>query len=141
LGAKPYIAQHYGPGFDRRLDTSSNEKLVASVTTASANLYPDQAKALRWAVSDLNDETIKKRYPNATMREIVRGEAKGELAKAAAAKADTEKQLAKAIKVQSNVEKSCRQRYSNQPRQRFLWPQNGDPVFARPMTVNIPIPV
>lgn len=105
LGAKPYIAQYYGPGFDRHLDTSSNEKLVASVTTASANLYPDQAKALRWAVSDLNDETIKKRYPNATMREIVRGEAKGELAKAAAAKADAEKQLAEAIKVQSNVEK------------------------------------
>lgn len=65
-----------GPA-DQKLVTSQGlEAYQASLAPVVPKLSPEEAKGLDWAVSDLNLEKLNARYPNGSVRDIIRGEAK-----------------------------------------------------------------
>ncbi|TWI06379.1 hypothetical protein [Aerolutibacter ruishenii] len=62
---------------DKKLVTCRGlEAYRASLAPVAAKLSPEQAKALDWAVSDRNLDTLNARYPEGSVRDIVRGEAR-----------------------------------------------------------------
>lgn len=65
-----------GPA-DQKLVTSRGlEAYQASLAPIVPKLSPAEAKGLDWAVSDLNLEKLNARYPDGSVRDIIRGEAK-----------------------------------------------------------------
>lgn len=66
-----------GGAADQKLVTSRGlEAYQASLAPLVPKLSPEEAKALDWAVSDLTLEKINARYPEGSVRDIIRGEAK-----------------------------------------------------------------
>ncbi len=100
-----YMYRHYGPGFDRQLNTGSVEKFQESYAAAAASFYPQQASQLDWAASNLTIENIMERYPNATPRMIVQGEAKAELKRVEARLNELKQQKAATDSVRNEIGK------------------------------------
>lgn len=66
-----------GKGIDKSLVTDKGaEAYRASLNEAWTNMTGEEQEAFNWAVSDLNIELLNQRYPNATPKEVIRGEVK-----------------------------------------------------------------
>lgn len=67
------VVHRWGPGFDQKLDMSSEDEWKADVTLLTRTFTQEQYDSWTWAISDLDYAAIKKQYPNATPRQIVAG--------------------------------------------------------------------
>jgi hypothetical protein len=66
-----------GKGLDRKLDTAGNDDAFnASYWAANKDMSEADNAAWSWAVQDLSINNIRAKYPDATLREVIRGEAK-----------------------------------------------------------------
>lgn len=70
-----------GKGLDRKLDTAGNDDAFnASFWAANKDMTADDKNAWSWAVQDLSINDIRSKYPDATLRQVIRGEARAVLA-------------------------------------------------------------
>lgn len=66
-----------GGPVDKKLVTGgSNEQYRSSVDIVDPGLSDHERAAFNWAVSDLDLPTLHRRYPNGTVRQVIRGEIK-----------------------------------------------------------------
>lgn len=65
-----------GPADQKLVTSRGPEAYQASLAPIVPKLPPEEAKALDWAVSDLNLDKLHARYPDGSVRDIIRGEAK-----------------------------------------------------------------
>lgn len=64
-------------GLDKDLKTGEGkEAFGASLNEALKDMSQEEKEAFAWAVSDLNLDSLHQKYPNASPREIIRGEVK-----------------------------------------------------------------
>ncbi|MBK0053065.1 hypothetical protein [Stenotrophomonas sp. S39] len=64
-----------GGAADKGLMTAgTRDQLLASVAEVSPKLSEHERMAFQWAVSDINQTTLHRRYPNGSVRQVVRGE-------------------------------------------------------------------
>lgn len=83
-------------GIDRSLITGEGiEKYQISLQRAGEEMTPEEREAFDWAVSDFDLARLHQVYPNASPREIIRGEVRNGLAEWSARLAQLEAQKAK----------------------------------------------
>lgn len=83
-------------GLDRSLVTGEGiEQFQASLQKAAEEMTPEEKEAFSWAVSDFDLARLHKVYPDASPRQIIRGEVKEGLAEWPAQLAELEAQKAK----------------------------------------------
>lgn len=64
-----------GPADEKLVTSNGMDAYRASLAPITAKLTLSESKAFDWAVSDLDLETLNARYPNGSVRDVVRGEA------------------------------------------------------------------
>jgi hypothetical protein len=65
-----------GPADEKLVTSRGLEAYRASLAPIVPKLSPEEAKALDWAVSDLDLDKLHARYPEGSVRDIIRGEAR-----------------------------------------------------------------
>ena len=65
-----------GPADKKLVTGGSNEQYRSSVDIVDPGLSDHERAAFNWAVSDLDLPTQHRRYPNGTVRQVIRGEIK-----------------------------------------------------------------
>src|SRR5690349_7704009 len=82
-----------GSGVDGTLETMGTEdEFQASLQAALKDMSKAEREATSWALSDLNLPELRYRYPKASPREVIRGEAARERERLPAAIARTERE-------------------------------------------------
>lgn len=69
-----FLTGHIGPGFDRKLDTTSDETYKKSLQDNGTLFFPNQVEAFNWAVEGETASELIARYPSSSAREILKGE-------------------------------------------------------------------
>lgn len=71
------LAACSGKGLDLPLQTAQGSEIYkASLAKAAIDMTEENAQDFDWAVSDLSIDMLNQKYPNATPRSVIRGEAK-----------------------------------------------------------------
>lgn len=65
-----------GPADKALVTAGPRDQFLASVAEVSPKLSEHERLAFEWAVSDIDQTTLHRRYPNGSVRQVVRGEVK-----------------------------------------------------------------
>lgn len=72
-----------GKGLDKKLDTTGNDDAFnTSFWAANKDMTQADKDAWSWAVQDLSINNIRSKYPDSTLRQVIRGEAQSVLTEA-----------------------------------------------------------
>ncbi|MBK0052669.1 hypothetical protein [Stenotrophomonas sp. S39] len=76
LGVAALTTACGGPADKKMVTNGSQQEYRASIDAIDAELTPHEREAFNWAVAGLDLEKLNQRYPNASIREVVRSQVK-----------------------------------------------------------------